>query len=102
MEIQYYIWLGTPNLVRTGKIVQMIQNKNLVPIYTGKYFPPTCQTISVHATFRNETCVAGTMVTVIQVVQVIQVTPVLKCYKTCDTLQATFRNKTCANIPANS
>ena len=37
MEIQYYIWLRTPNLVHTGEIVQMIQNQNSIPTYTGSY-----------------------------------------------------------------
>ena len=37
MEIQYYIGLRTPNLVHTGEIVQMIQNQNSIPTYTGRY-----------------------------------------------------------------
>ena len=37
MEIQHYIWLGTPNLVCTGEIVQMTQNQNLIPICTGRF-----------------------------------------------------------------
>ena len=37
MEIQYYIGLRTPNLVDTGEIVQMIQNQNSIPTYTGRY-----------------------------------------------------------------
>ena len=53
MEIQYYIWLGTPNPVRTGEIVQMTQNQNLIPIYTGRYQTPTHNNNYVRATFRN-------------------------------------------------
>ena len=45
MEIQHYIWLGTPNLVCTGEIVQMTQNQNLIPICTIR-----CQTATVRLT----------------------------------------------------
>ena len=57
MEIQYYIWLGTPNLVRTGEIVQTIQNQNSIPIYTGRYQTPTRGNNSGRATFRKLNCV---------------------------------------------
>ena len=33
MEIQHYLWLGTPSLVCTGEIVQVNKNEHSTPIY---------------------------------------------------------------------
>ena len=39
-----------------GEIVRLTEKKKFGLIYTGKHLGTTCETISVFATFGNETC----------------------------------------------
>ena len=47
MDIQHYIWLGTPNLVLTGKIEQMTQSHNPIPICTCRYQAATVRLVMI-------------------------------------------------------